>query len=79
MYAIGLTVLGIVGFSANDEEFDNWKGVVVTIGLFGGMLTSVGAFVLAVVEKLRHDRWPLLWLPLLFGPVIIISFPFWFE
>lgn len=79
MYAVGLSVLGIVGFDANDSDLDGWKGIVVTIGLFGGMVTSLGAFVLAVVEKVRHDRWALLWLPLLFGPAIIVSFPFWFE
>jgi hypothetical protein len=79
MIALGLTVLGRVGFNANDEDFDNWKGAVVTIGLFGGVGVSVVAFALAVVEKVRHDRWALLWLPLLFGPLFIITMPLWFE
>ncbi|MGH8894276.1 MAG: hypothetical protein ACRDWY_13385 [Actinomycetes bacterium] len=79
MYAVGLSVLGTVGFEANDEDFDTWQKVVVTGGLFGGIATSAAAFVLAVVEKFRHDRWLLLWIPLLLGPAIIISFPFWFE
>ena len=79
MIALGLTVMGLVGFNADDEDFDNWKGAVVTIGLFGGVVVSVVAFVLAVVEKVRHDRWALLWLPLLFGPLFIITMPLWFE
>lgn len=79
MIAIGLTVLGMVGFTADDEDFDNWKGAVVTIGLFGGVLVSAVAFVLGVVEKLRHDHWALLWLPLLFGPLFILTMPLWFE
>lgn len=79
MIAVGMTVLGAVGFEADDEDFDNWKGVVVTTGLFGGVLVSMVAFGLAVVEKLRHDRWALLWLPLLFGPLFIVTMPLWFE
>ena len=79
MIALGLTVLGLVGFSAGDEDFDNWKGTIVTVGLFGGVLVSVVAFVLAVVERMQHDRWALLWLPLLFGPLFIITMPRWFE
>lgn len=79
MIAVGLTVLGVVGFSADDEDFDSWKGTVVTIGLFGGVVVSVVAFVLAVVEKVRHDRWVLLWLPLLFAPLFILTLPLWFE
>lgn len=79
MFAIGLTVLGIVGFDANDEDFGNGQAVVVSAGLFGGMVVSVAAFVTAVVAKVRHERWALLWLPLLLDPALIVSFPFWFE
>jgi hypothetical protein len=79
LVAVGLTTLGIVGFDADDEDFDNWKGVVVSIGLFGGVVVSVTAFALAVVAKVRHERWVLLWFPLLFAPVLIFSFPLWFE
>lgn len=79
MVATGLTTLGLVGFSADDEAFDNWKGTVVGVGLFGGTLVALAASVLAVVEKIRHDHWALLWFPLLFGPAVVVSFPFWFE
>lgn len=35
MVAVGMTVLGIVGFNADDEDFANWKGDVVATGPFG--------------------------------------------
>lgn len=79
MFAVGLTVLAIVGFEADDEAFAHGKAAVVSIGLFGGVLISVVAFVLAVVAKVRHERRALLWFPLLLGPVLIFSFPFWFD
>lgn len=79
LFAIGLAVLAKVGFTANDDDFSTWQLVVVSTGLFGGMAASAIAFVLAVVERVRHDRWAVLWLPLLLGPVLIVSFPFWFE
>jgi hypothetical protein len=78
MYAVGLTVLGLVGFDAGDEDFEVWQQVAITIGLFGGVLVSLAAFVTAVVAKVRHERWASLWLPLLFGPVLTVSTMMWF-
>jgi len=79
MIGVGMTALGIVGFNADDEAFDNWKGVVVMVGLFGGVIVSIGAFVLSVAAKLLHERWVWLWFPLLFAPAFILSMPLWFE
>ena len=79
MYAVGLTVLGLVGFDAVDEDFEVWQLVVMTIGLFGGVLVSMAAFVTAVVAKVRQERWASLWLPLLLGPALIVSTMMWFE
>lgn len=78
MYAVGLTVLGLVGFDAGDADFDVWQLVVMTIGLFGGVLVAMAAFVTAVVAKVRHEGWASLWLPLLFGPALIVSTMLWF-
>ena len=78
MYAVGLRVLGLVGFDAGDEDFEVWQLVVMTIGLFGGVLVSMAAFVTAVVAKVRHERRASLWLPLLFGPALIVSTMMWF-
>ena len=55
--------------------------VALGIGGFGGggagAVLSLAAFVTAVVAKVRHERWALLWLPLLLLPVLLVSSPFW--
>lgn len=79
LFAVGVTVLGIVGFDADDEAFTTGTTAVVSVGLFGGMLASVAAFVTAVVARMRHEHSAWLWLPLLLAPVLLISFPLWFE
>jgi hypothetical protein len=79
MVAAALTTLAIVGFGADDEDYEGWKGVVVMVGLFGGSLVSLGASALAVVAKLMHEHWAWLWFPLLFGPLFVLAMPLWFE
>lgn len=79
MIGVGLTVLGIVGFEASEDDFADWQLSVVTVGLFGGVLAAIGGSVLALVAKLRHEHWVWLWFPLLFGPVFILTMPLWFE
>ncbi|HEX2892638.1 MAG TPA: hypothetical protein VHO29_01375 [Marmoricola sp.] len=79
MVSTGMITLGIVGFGADDEAFDNWKGVVVGIGLFGGVLVALAACVLAVVARVLREHWRWLWFPLLFGPVFVLTMPLWFE
>lgn len=79
MYAVGLTVLGLVGFEAGDEDFEVWQLVLITIGLLGGVLVAMAGFVTAVVAKVRHERWASLWLPLLLGPALIVATLMWFE
>ena len=41
-----------------------------------GAVLSLAAFVTAVVAKVKHERWALLWLPLLLFPVLLASAPF---
>ena len=79
MIGVGMTTLALVGFDANDEAFDNWKGVVVLVGMFGGVLVSLAASGLAVVAKLMGERWAWLWFPLLAGPAFVLAMPLWFE
>lgn len=53
-------------------------GVMIAFGFGGGgMLVSVAAFAVAVVAKVRKERWALLWLPLLLFPALIASSPLW--
>jgi hypothetical protein len=42
-----------------------------------GAVLSLAAFVTAVVAKARHERWALLWLPLLLLPALLVASPFW--
>ena len=79
MLAVGMVTLGIVGFGADDEDFDNWKGVVVAVGLVGGILVGLAASVMALAAKLLHEHWAWLWFALLLAPVFVLAMPFWFE
>lgn len=57
--------------------------VLVALGVGGlggggaGAVLSLVAFVAALVAKARHERWALLWLPLLLFPALLVSVPFW--
>ena len=57
--------------------------VLVALGVSGlggggaGAALSLAAFVAAVVARARHERWVLLWLPLVLLPVLVISSPLW--
>lgn len=59
-YAVG-------GWGAID---DTWYGLIV-VSLLGELAASLVAFVLAVVAKVKHERWRLLWLPLTLFPAIL--------
>jgi hypothetical protein len=58
-----------VGGSGATE--DNWVGFLVAVLLLGGLLASLAAFALAVVAKVKHERWALLWLPLSLFPALL--------
>ena len=62
---------------------DNWVGFVAGVAMLGGLPTSLVAFLLAIVAKVRHERWALLWLPLLMFPgllaFLVLGEAFWWE
>jgi hypothetical protein len=62
---------------------DNWVGYLVGVCLACGLLGSLIAFALAVPAKVKHERWALLWLPLLLLPAIlcflVLGEAFWWE
>ncbi len=70
-----------VGGSGATE--DNWAGFLVGLSLLGGLLASFAAFALAVVAKVKHERWVLLWLPLSVFPALlaflVLGEAFWWE
>jgi hypothetical protein len=61
-YAVG-------GWAAID---DTWVGLVVVVSLLGGLLASLLACVLAVIAKMKHERWGLLWLPQSLFPASVV-------
>jgi hypothetical protein len=57
--------------------------VLVGFGISGlggggaGAVLSLVAFAAAVAAEVEHERWSLLWLPLLLFPALLVSAPFW--
>ena len=79
-FAIFAVAYAIGGSGATE---DNWVGFVVGISLLGGLLASLAAFALAVVARVKHERWALLWLPLFVFPALLVFLvlgeAFWWE
>lgn len=82
MLAIALfTVAYAVGGA--DATEDNWVGYLVGVAVFGGLLASLGSFLLALVAGIRHERWAVLWLPMSVFPALmaflVLGEAFWWE
>ena len=79
-FAIFAVAYAIGGSGATE---DNWVGFLVMVLLLGGLLASLAACALAVVAKVKHDRWALLWLPLSVFPALLaflaLGEAFWWE
>jgi TRAP-type C4-dicarboxylate transport system permease small subunit len=77
VFSIALAVGG------EDATSDNWVGALAATGLIGGVLVSLGAFVVAAVAWVSHERTRLLWLPLLLFPallaLVVLGEAFWWE
>jgi hypothetical protein len=70
-----------IGGSSATE--DNWVGYFIGVCLACGLLGSLVAFALAISAKVKHERWALLWLPLVLFPAILcflaLGEAFWWE
>jgi hypothetical protein len=79
-YTIFGTAYAIGGWDAIE---DTWVGFLGAFSLLGGLLASLVAFVLALVAKVKHERWALLWLPLSVFPALlaflVLGETFWWE
>lgn len=77
-YAIFFAVLAMGGTVG-----DNWVGYLGGVSLVGGLVVSLVAFALAIVAKVKHERWRLLWLPLSVFPallaIVVIAEAFFME
>lgn len=67
-YAISAVAYAVGGSGAIE---DTWVGYLGGGSLLGGLLASLVAFSLAIVAKVKHERWVLLWLPLSVFPVLL--------
>jgi hypothetical protein len=67
----------------DDAISDTFIGYLAGIALFGGLATSLLAFVMAVAAKIHHEVRALLWLPLAVFPVlfalVVLAEAFWME
>ena len=95
-WAVGLSTLFGVAIVASITTFgiayalggasateDNWVGYLVAGMAFTGLLGSLAALVLAIIAKIRRERWVLLWLPLSLFPTfflfLVLGEAFWWE
>jgi hypothetical protein len=51
---------------------DNWVWYLGGVSLVGGLVVSLVAFALAIVAKVKHERWRLPWLPLSVFPALLV-------
>lgn len=79
-YTIFAVALAVGGVGAIE---DTWVGLLGAVALLGGSAASLAAFALAVVAKVRHEQWRLLWLPLSLFPallaVVVLGETLWWE
>jgi cytochrome bd-type quinol oxidase subunit 2 len=82
--AASFAIFGVayaIGGSGATE--DTWVGFLVMVSLLGASLASLAAFALAVVAKVKHERWALLWLPLSVLPAllafVVLGEALWWE
>ena len=72
-YAVG-------GQSAIEDNWVAWLGLALALA---GLLASLAAFGLAIVAKIRRERWTLLWAPLCAFPAfvafLVLGEAFWWE
>jgi hypothetical protein len=70
--AVSYAILGVAyAVGGSDAIEDTWVGYLGGVSVVSGLLVSLVAFALAVVSKVKHERWTLLWLPLSVFPALL--------
>jgi hypothetical protein len=67
-FAILVVAYAIGGSGATE---DNLVGYLAGLSLLSGLPASLAALTLALVAKVKHERWPLLWFPLSLFPTLV--------
>jgi hypothetical protein len=79
--AVLFGVAWVIGGTGATE--DNWVGSLTAATLYAGLLASLTAFVAAVVARVRHEAWALLWVPLVVLPamavLLLVGETFWWQ
>ena len=76
--AVVVLVLAAVLFGSawaiggEDAVSDNWVGLTVMVGFFGGLVGSFAALVTAVFAVLHDEPMPRMWLPLTTFPAVVV-------
>lgn len=74
------SAIAIGGTTATE---DNWVGMTTVALILVGAVTSLVAFVLAITVRIKHEHWPLLWLPMSVFPALVaflaLGEAFWWE
>jgi hypothetical protein len=84
MVVVAYSLLAVAyAVGGSDAISDNWIGFLGALALLGGLPVSLAAWVLAVVARVKHQRWALLWLPLSVFPVllavVVLAETLWLE
>ena len=82
--AASLAAVGIAyAIGAESAVEDTLLGWVLMSMAVMGFLGSLGAFLAAIVAKVKHEPWALLWLPLSAFPTLlaflVLGEAFWWE
>ena len=82
--AAAIATFGIAYAAGGSSKVeDNWVAYLVTSLALAGLVCSLAAFALAVVAKVRQERWAVLWLPLSLLPAavlfVVLGELFWWE
>ncbi len=82
--AVSYAILGVAyAVGGSDAISDNWVGMLGAVALLGGLLASLVAFAMAVVARVKHEQWALLWLPLSLFPglliIVVLAETLWLE
>jgi hypothetical protein len=72
MVVVSYTIFAVAyAVGGSDAISDTWVGFLGALALLSGLAVSFAAFAIAVFAKVRHGRWPLLWLPLSVFPALL--------
>jgi hypothetical protein len=82
--AVSYAVFGVTwAIGGEDAVSDTFVAYLAGFAVIGGLVAALAAFALAIVAKVKHERWALLWLPLSVFPtllaIVVLVEALWME